>query len=276
MQWHPAHATTQLYRMLWAVFVFSLVLPNGYVLSVLGLFLGIKLFIIDNVYRNYPKVKERYDSVAKMYKQLLTHDQLATQSITEGTPLQNRTPASRQLSLAADPKSDQDYCAVTADECPDFCTKFGLDVSEQPLVGWLSGKKCTLMDRERPLIGSKGGTLYLTHSCLCFESKSFEKTVVHLADIASVGKSKPFSFLPGSGMAIEINRKLTDKPLLFGAILNRDQVLDGILEQGFLLGLAWGQDRNQALQNDPLTTTTTPTGPSEEDILDSELNESSL
>ena len=35
------------------------------------------------------QVKERYDSVAKMYKQLLTHDQLATQSITEGTPLQN-------------------------------------------------------------------------------------------------------------------------------------------------------------------------------------------
>eukprot|EP00731_Ephydatia_muelleri_P001789 Em0001g1789a len=54
------------------------------------------------------------------------------------------------------------------------------------------------------------------------------------------------------------------------------EVLDSILEQGFLLGLAWGQDRNQALQNDPLTTTTTPTGPSEEDILDSELNESSL
>ena len=54
-------------------------------------------------------------------------------------------------------------------------------------------------------------------------------------------------------------------------------MLDSILEQGFLLGLAWCQDRNQALQNDPYTTTnTTPTGPSEEDILDSELNESSL
>ena len=76
--------------------------------------------------------------------------------------LQQKTQASRQLSLA-NPKSDADYCAITADECPDFCTKFGLGVDEQPLVGWQSGKKCTLMDREKPLIGSKGGTLYLTH-----------------------------------------------------------------------------------------------------------------
>ena len=124
--------------------------------------------------------------------------------------------------------SSNDSCTVTCyDGSPDFCTKFGLDVSEQPLVGWLSGKKCTLVDRERPLIGSKGGTLYLTrryvalavpfirtfgnitfaytllsratppciapintcvYSCLCFESKSSEKVVIQLADIISANK----------------------------------------------------------------------------------------
>ena len=40
------------------------------------------------------------------------------------------------------------------------------------------------------------------------------------------------------------------QPLLFGAILNRDQVLDAILEQGFLHDLSWGLDLNQALHND--------------------------
>lgn len=104
-------------------------------------------------------------------------------------------------------------------------------------------------------------------------------------------QSKPFSILPGSGMAIEITQKVVDKvrmpymcaatchtfsfpppqALLLGAILNRDQVFDAILEQGFLLDLPWGQDRKQALQNDPPTSAA-----AEDEGLDAKLNESSF
>ena len=56
------------------------------VISVLcvGLVLGIKLFIIDNVYRKYPKVKEKYDGVAKLWRSLPTNAELSQrQSLTE-------------------------------------------------------------------------------------------------------------------------------------------------------------------------------------------------
>lgn len=53
--------------------------------------------------------------------------------------------------------------SLTSQECSDFSAKFGLGLDEQPLAGWQSGRRCTLVDRERPLIGSKCGTLYLTH-----------------------------------------------------------------------------------------------------------------
>ena len=67
------------------------------------------------------------------------------------------------LQQLLDAANSENYCAVTSEDCPDFCAKFGLGLDEQPLAGWHSGRRCTLMDREKPLIGSKGGTLYLTH-----------------------------------------------------------------------------------------------------------------
>ena len=42
------------------------------------------------------------------------------------------------------------------------------------------------------------------------------------------------------------------QPLLFGTLLNRDQVLDDIMEQGFVLELPWGFD--PAPQSEPTIT----------------------
>ena len=45
---------------------------------------GIKLFIIDNVYRKYPKVKLKYDTVARLWKELPTNAELVKrQALTE-------------------------------------------------------------------------------------------------------------------------------------------------------------------------------------------------
>ena len=130
-------------------------------------------------------MKERYDSVTKMYKLLMTNEQLEAQCGAVDPPSVSdllifvakpvllisiakpdlltfclqKSLSTRQQSLVT--ANSDDYCAVTSEDCPDFCAKFGVD--EQPLAGWHSGRRCTLMDREKPLIGSKGGTLYLTH-----------------------------------------------------------------------------------------------------------------
>lgn len=254
-RWHPAHITAQIYRTMWIVFVLSLFLPNGYVLSIIGVFIGVKVFIIDTVYRKYPKVKERYDSMTKMYRLLLTNEQLEAQCIA-GDNISTDTAISRQCSL--DSKGNE-CSSVAAEDYTDFCGKFAIKRGEQPVDGWQVGRKCTLIDREKPLAGSKGGTLYLTQSYLCFEFKTSEQIIIQLTDIVSVKKSKAFAFLPGSGMAIEIVLKSSDKSLLFGALLNRDQVLNAILEQGFLLGLAWGLDMNHTPQHDPSAAATGPT-----------------
>jgi len=67
-------------------------------------------------------------------------------------------------------------------------------------------------------------------------------------------QAKPFAVLPGSGMAIEISLKYSDKPVIFGAILHRDQVYRCILDQGLILGLPWGTDPDEE-QSSPSPTT---------------------
>ena len=77
--WYHPEATKRLYTMLCSFFIVSLILPNGWTLMLVGMVtvsifsnimvtsltalfigfgIGIKLFIIDNVYRKYPKVKK--------------------------------------------------------------------------------------------------------------------------------------------------------------------------------------------------------------------------
>jgi hypothetical protein len=81
--WHYPEATKRLYTMLCSFFVLSLIFPNRWTLTLVGMAavsifnyamitsslltalfigfgIGIKLFIIDNVYRKYPKVTLRY------------------------------------------------------------------------------------------------------------------------------------------------------------------------------------------------------------------------
>ena len=80
-------------------------------------------------------------------------------------------------------------------------------------------------------------------------------------------QAKPFAVLPGSGMAVQLSMRGSDKvgggclpppptpsslppspqPLVFGAIFNREQVLHSIQDQGTILGLPWGTDPDAPL-----------------------------
>ncbi len=44
-----------------------------------------------------------------------------------------------------------------------FCGRFQLPQDELPLPSWQTGKRCSVMDRDRPLTLTRSGRLYLTH-----------------------------------------------------------------------------------------------------------------
>ena len=44
-----------------------------------------------------------------------------------------------------------------------FCSLFQLSPKEVPLAWWRSGRRCSLLDRSRPLSLTKSGKLFLTH-----------------------------------------------------------------------------------------------------------------
>jgi hypothetical protein len=238
--WRHPQATRQLYITLWIFLLITLFLPNSYTLTLIGLGVGFKLFIVDNIYRKYPKVQEEFDGVDRMWKSLPTDAELVErQSLTQ------EEVASLQHHRRSLPTGEEDSTQITEEDAS-FCSRFELPTSEAPFPDWQGGRRCSLVDRERPLMGSKGGRLFLTCSFLCFERSSKardpDRMVISLTDITGIVKAKPFAVLPGSGMALELTLKNSDKPLMFGAILNRDQTLESILEQGLMLGLPWGAD----------------------------------
>ena len=80
-----------------------------------------------------------------------------------------------------------------SDEDAGFCSRFDLPTSEVPFPDWKGGRRCTLIDRDRPLMGSRGGRLYLTYSFLCFErlsirSRDSDRLVLPLSDITEIEK----------------------------------------------------------------------------------------
>jgi hypothetical protein len=244
--WRQPEATRKLYIALLVFLVVSLFLPNSYTLTLIGLGIGMKLFIVNNIYSKYPRVQEEFDAVDRMWKSLPTDAELLerqTLSHDEMTSLlRRRSTATNGFSgdHLSSPSSSQ-----LSEEDSAFCARFDLPRSEAPFPDWAGGHRCSLIDRERPLMGSKGGRLFLTCSFLCFERSSRARDPDHLllslADIAEIGKAKPFAVLPGTGMCIEVTLKSSEK-YLFGAILNRDQTLGSVLVQGLMLGLPWGAD----------------------------------
>ncbi|KAM7366993.1 hypothetical protein PAMP_014923 [Pampus punctatissimus] len=83
----------------------------------------------------------------------------------------------------------------------------------------------------------RNGMLYVTENYLCFESSSSrsgsskKNKVIKLVDITDIQKYKVLSVLPGSGMGISIATPSTQKPLVFGAMIHRDEAFEAIFTQ---------------------------------------------
>ncbi|XP_038054271.1 GRAM domain-containing protein 4-like isoform X2 [Patiria miniata] len=222
VMWGNPEATQKLYTGLLCAFIASVVLPGEWFFICGGIYLGVKVFITGNIFSRFPRVKAKYDSSYIMWQSLPTHAQKQRRNTLERrrkyiipAVVTERTPADEGQG--------------------NFLEMFSLPSEELPLPGWQTGKRCTQIVRDKS-VSFKNGRIYLTRSFLCFERSRLKNRVdkhivIPLADIVTIEKAKPFFLMPGSGMSIEIRVVSEEKPYIFGAILNRDEVHAVILRQ---------------------------------------------
>ncbi|XP_066866541.1 GRAM domain-containing protein 4 isoform X1 [Kogia breviceps] len=236
--WVQPEITQKLYIALWAAFLASCFFPYRLVGLAVGLYAGIKLFVIDFIFKRCPRLRAKYDTPYIIWKSLPTDPQLKERSSTA----MSRRPqmaASRSYvsSTPAGLSKDEDASRVHGAKKSNFHEIFNLTENERPLAVCESGWRCCLINRDRkmPTDYIRNGVLYVTENYLCFESSksgfSKRNKVIKLVDITDIQKYKVLSVLPGSGMGIAVSTPSTQKPLVFGAMVHRDEAFETIFSQ---------------------------------------------
>ncbi|XP_036721844.1 GRAM domain-containing protein 4 isoform X6 [Balaenoptera musculus] len=236
--WVQPEITQKLYIALWAAFLASCFFPYRLVGLALGLYAGIKLFVIDFIFKRCPRLRAKYDTPYIIWKSLPTDPQLKERSST-AVSRRPQTASSRSYvtSAPAGLNKDEDASRVHGAKKSNFHEIFNLTENERPLAVCESGWRCCLINRDRkmPTDYIRNGVLYVTENYLCFESSksgfSKRNKVIKLVDITDIQKYKVLSVLPGSGMGIAVSTPSTQKPLVFGAMVHRDEAFETIFSQ---------------------------------------------
>uniref|UniRef100_A0A8B9GNL2 GRAM domain containing 4 n=1 Tax=Astyanax mexicanus TaxID=7994 RepID=A0A8B9GNL2_ASTMX len=239
--WVQPEITQKLYIGLWMAFIASCLLPYKLLGFLIGLYAGIKFFIIDFIFKSCPKLRDKYDTPYIIWNSLPTDPQLKERN--SATLNRRIQPMVARGSLAAGMPSgigreEESGRAYSTKRGP-FHEVFNLSENERPLPVCENGWRCCLINRDRkiPTDYIRNGVLYVTENYLCFESSSSRSTsskknkVIKLQDITDIQKYKVLSVLPGSGMGISIATPSTQKPLVFGAMIHRDEAFDTIFTQ---------------------------------------------
>ncbi|EDO36145.1 predicted protein [Nematostella vectensis] len=234
---HPA--TKTLFTCLCLAFVGSVFLQGTTLFMFIALFFGIKMFIIRPTYIRFPKVKKRYDGLARTWAELPTDADLLS---TVKKEVLSRD--SNNSSSTSDVTTNQLQGSQNASSRSfiNLCERLKIPTSEAPLPSWEEGRHCFLVDKDKPFTNSKQGKLYLTQSYLCFEkakSSSSKHITIKLESIVRLSKFKPIGIMPGTGMSIEVEVKNVDKPYIFGAMMGRDEVYDSIMNTAKTTGFPW-------------------------------------
>ncbi|XP_063952846.1 GRAM domain-containing protein 4-like isoform X1 [Lytechinus pictus] len=231
LYWTNPDLTKSLYTNLVIAFVASLFISGSMLLTLIGLFLGVKIFLINPVLKKYPRLKAKYSFEEKIFREAPTAAQLEQRRAIEETQ-QFLVPDIEGITVRFNGEEMQDS-EPASKRFKAFAETFNVPESEQPLSGWKEGKRCTLITKNTVTGAFKNGRLYLTKSFLCFEKSSLSKDgnmLIPLKEILRIEKAKPFNFMPGSGMSIEIHMASADKPVLFGGMLRRNLIYDQLME----------------------------------------------
>ncbi|PAA82547.1 hypothetical protein BOX15_Mlig006961g1 [Macrostomum lignano] len=244
--WRSPNHTQLLLNALLVAFVLSMLIPTTAYLFYVGFYLGIKLFVIDPIFAKYPRLRRKYDSVDKIWRTLPTDQQVGYHQTNKDVE-KYILPYTEEDQICSPESRPENRSPLCSDD-EEFCQVFALPNLECPLVRWKGGKRCAIICKEadKALPDSlKHGKLFLTRSFLCFErGKDRGKVkkrniVIPLTTIQTIKKTKPFAWLPGGGMAIEVQIRGMEKAITFGAIIGRDELFDSIMETGRRVSLPW-------------------------------------
>uniref|UniRef100_A0A8C9RLC0 GRAM domain containing 4 n=1 Tax=Scleropages formosus TaxID=113540 RepID=A0A8C9RLC0_SCLFO len=237
--WVQPEITQKLYIALWVAFISSCVLPYKLMGFIIGVYAGIKFFIIDFLFKSCPKLRDKYDTPYIIWTSLPTDPQLKerTNVTTSRRPVVSRS--SLATSVPCGVTREEESGRPHSTKKGPFHEVFNLSENERPLAVCESGWRCCLINRDRkmPTDYIRNGVLYVTENYLCFESSSSrsgsskKNKVIKLCDITDIQKYKVLSVLPGSGMGISIATPATQKPLVFGAMIHRDEAFEAIFTQ---------------------------------------------
>ncbi|CAO2601326.1 GRAM domain-containing protein 4 [Lemmus lemmus] len=236
--WVQPEITQKLYVALWAAFLASCFFPYRLVGLAVGLYAGIKFFLIDFIFKRCPRLRAKYDTPYIIWKTLPTDPQLKERAgATVSRRLQTTSSRSYVSSAPAGLSKDEDAGRFHSTKKGNFHEIFNLTENERPLAVCENGWRCCLINRDRkmPTDYIRNGVLYVTENYLCFESSksgsSKRNKVIKLVDITDIQKYKVLSVLPGSGMGIAVSTPSTQKPLVFGAMVHRDEAFETIFSQ---------------------------------------------
>lgn len=221
-------ASKQLYVMLWLALPVTLFASSAQLLTLAGFYLVLKLFVVDFIFLRFPRLRQKYDTVAQIWMELPTDADL------DALRRRIEQPVAQGQNIIVDHRT--------------FSESFNLPPTEIPIPGWQNGLRSTLVNRDKSLTSAfKTGRLFLTANYLCFErSKSHpEKNVVIPLDrIVRLEKGNQYSWIPGGGMIIEVFTQGLDRAYIFGAIMNRDEVFIAIREAAEKKGFVWREEVN--------------------------------
>uniref|UniRef100_A0A8C8HR79 GRAM domain-containing protein n=1 Tax=Oncorhynchus tshawytscha TaxID=74940 RepID=A0A8C8HR79_ONCTS len=236
--WVHPEITRKLYVGLWVALICSCLIPYKLMGFMIGLYAGIKFFLIDFMFRSCPKLRDKYDTPHIIWTSLPTDPQLKERggaTLSRWVRLKLYIYYSLPCGISLEEQTGRAYNTKKGA----FHEVFNLSGDERPLAVCENGWRCCLINRDRksPTDYIRNGVLFVTENYLCFESSSCRSNsskknkVIKLIDITDIQKYKVLSVLPGSGMGISIATPSTQKPLVFGAMIHRDEAFEAIFTQ---------------------------------------------
>uniref|UniRef100_A0A8C1NUZ6 GRAM domain containing 4b n=1 Tax=Cyprinus carpio TaxID=7962 RepID=A0A8C1NUZ6_CYPCA len=160
--WVQPEITQKLYVGLWVAFITSCLLPYKLLGFMIGVYAGIKFFIIDFIFKSCPKLRDKYDTPYIVWTNLPTDPQLKERN--------NATLSRRVSETVSDPAGggDESGRAYNTKRGP-FHEVFNLSENERPLPVCENGWRCCLINRDRkmPTDYIRNGVLYVTEKYAC-------------------------------------------------------------------------------------------------------------